>query len=136
MERNRSLYVLAIIFCTISALGQDQTVGPNGEGSFIAGPQGVPVMVLNDANSWSQPLTIYKNSNIEIIIPDIRTAGWAASYASSFKKEGIYLTYLYIYGVKSHRTTRETLYVNTRTRIAVVLRTAFRSPSVVILAQV
>lgn len=129
MAAKQSLYVLALIFCTISAFGQSQTIGPNGEGSFIAGPQGVPVMVLNDANSWSQPLTIYKNSSIEIIIPDIRTAGWAASYAGSFKKEGIYLTYLYIYRVKSHRTIREILYVNTRTRIAVVIENAFTLPT-------
>jgi TonB family protein len=86
-------------------------------------------MVLNEANSWSQPLVISKNSDIELIIPDIRTAGWAASYASAFKKEGTYFTYLYIYGVQTHRTIRETLYVNTRTRIAVVIENAFTQPS-------
>jgi TPR repeat protein len=127
--RDRGLYALALILCTISALGQSQIIGPNGEGSFIAGPQGVPVKVLNEANSWSQPLVAFKNSEIELIIPDIRTAGWAASYASAFKKEGTYFTYLYIYGVQSHRTIRETLYVNTRTRIAVIIENAFTAPT-------
>src|ERR1035438_7408153 len=126
--RNRSLYALALIFCTISALGQDQTIGPNGEGSFIAGLQGIPVQVLNEANSWSQPLVVFRNKEIELIIPDIRPAGWAASYASAFTKEGTYFTYLYIYGVQSHRTTRETLYVNTRTKIAVVIESALTPP--------
>jgi hypothetical protein len=127
--RNRSLYALALIFCAISALGQDQTIGPNGEGSFIAGPQGTPLRVLNEANSWSQPLVVFKNSKIELIIPDIHTAGWAQSYASAFKKEGTYFTYLYIYGVQSHRTTRETLYVNTRTKIAVIIENALTPPT-------
>jgi hypothetical protein len=86
-------------------------------------------MVLNEADSWSQPLVAFKNAEIELIIPDIRTSGWAASYASSFKKEGTYVTYLYLYGVKSHRTIRELLYVNTRTRIAVTLRNAFTPPT-------
>jgi len=127
--RNRSLYALALIFCAISALGQDQTIGPNGEGSFIAGPQGAPLRVLNEANTWSQPLVVFKNSKIELIIPDIHTAGWAQSYASAFKKEGTYFTYLYIYGVQSHRTTRETLYVNTRTQIAVIIENALTPPT-------
>ncbi len=127
--RSRSLCDLALIFCAISAPGQSQTIGPNGEGSFIAGPEGVPVMVLNEANSWSQPLVVYKNRDIELIIPDIRTAGWAASYASAFKTEGTYFTYLYIYGVQSHHSIRETLYVNTRTKIAVVIENAFTPPS-------
>jgi TonB family protein len=127
--RDRSLYALALMFCASSALGQSQTIGPNGEGSFIAGPDGVPVMVLNEANSWIQPLVVFKNSEIELIIPDIRTAGWAASYASAFTKEGTYFTYLYIYGVQSHRTIREALYVNTRTRIAVVIESAFTPPT-------
>jgi hypothetical protein len=86
-------------------------------------------MVLNEANSWSQPLVVFKNSDIELIIPDIRTAGWDASYASAFKKEGTYFTYLYSYGVQSHRTIRKTLYVNTRTRIAVVIENAFTPPT-------
>lgn len=127
--RNRTLYVLALIFCSISALGQDQTIGPNGEGAFIAGLQGIPVRVLNEANSWSQPLVVFKNSKIELIIPDIRTASWAQSYASAFKKEGTYFTYIYIYGVQSHRTIRETLYVNTRTKIAVIIENALTPPT-------
>ena len=126
---NRSLYALALIVCAISALGQDQTIGPNGEGSFIAGPQGAPLRVLNEANTWSQPLVVFKNSKIELIIPDIHTVGWAQSYASAFKKEGTYFTYLYIYGVQSHRTTRETLYVNTRTKIAVIIENALTPPT-------
>jgi hypothetical protein len=31
---DRSLYAMALISCAISALGQNQTIGPNGEGSF------------------------------------------------------------------------------------------------------
>ncbi|MDE1155417.1 MAG: tetratricopeptide repeat protein [Acidobacteriaceae bacterium] len=126
---DRSLYALVLIFCTISVLGQSQTIGPNGEGSFIAGPEGMPLRVLNEANSWSQPSVVFKNNKIEIFIPDIRTAGWAQSYASAFKKEGTYFTYLYIYGVQSHRTIRETLYVNTRTKIAIVIENALAPPT-------
>jgi hypothetical protein len=121
---DRCLYALALIFCTVSGFGQNQTIGPNGEGSFIAGPQGVPVRVLNEGNSWSEPLVVFKNSEIELIVPDIRTHGWAASYANAFKKEGNYFTYLYVYGVQSHRTMREALYVNTRTKIAIVVEGA------------
>ena len=127
--RNRSLYALALIFCTVSAFGQNQTIGPNGEGSFIVGPSGVPVSVLNEGNSWSPPLVVFKNSEIELIVPDIRTPGWAASYANAFKKEGNYFTYLYIYGVQSHRTIREALYVNTRTKIAIVIENALTPPT-------
>jgi Sel1 repeat len=126
---DRSLFVLVLIFGTISALGQSQTIGPNGEGSFVAGPEGIPLRVLNEANSWSQPSVVFKNSKIEILIPDIRTAGWAQSYASAFKKEGTYFTYLYIYGIQSHRTIREALYVNTRTRIAIVVENALVPPT-------
>jgi TPR repeat protein len=126
---DRSLYALALFLCAISALGQSQTIGPNGEGSFIAGPEGIPLRVLNEANSWSQPSVVFKNSRIEILIPDIRTPGWAQSYASAFKKEGIYFTYLYIYGVQSHGTIRETLYVNTRTKIAIVIENALAPPT-------
>lgn len=129
MMRDRSLYVLALIFCTLSAFGQNQPIGPNGEGSFIAGPEGIPLRVLNEANSWSQPSVVFKTSKIEIFIPDIRTAGWAQSYASAFKKEGTYVTYLYLYGVQSHRTIRETLYVNTRTKIAIVIENALAPPT-------
>jgi uncharacterized protein len=126
---DRCLYALALIFCTVSGFGQNQTIGPNGEGSFIAGPQGVPVRVLNEGNSWSEPLVVFKNSEIELIVPDIRTPGWAASYANAFKKEGNYFTYLYVYGVQSHRTMREALYVNTRTKIAIVVENALTPPT-------
>ena len=125
---NRSLYALTLIFCTISALGQDQTIGLNGEGSFIPGPQGVPILVLNDGDVWTQPLVVFKNSDIEIIIPDIRTSNWAALYAVAFKKEGTYPMPFYIYGIKSHRTMRELLYVNTRTKVAVVVTNGLTPP--------
>ncbi len=124
----RSLCCAASILCAISAQIHSQTVGPNGEGSFVPGPNGAPRLVLNEANSWTQPLVVYRNSELELIIPDIRTTAWAASYADSFKQEGIYLTYLYLYGVKSHRTIRELLYVNTRTKIGVIVRNAFTPP--------
>lgn len=69
-----SLYALALIFCTIAAFGQSQTVGPNGEGSFIAGPEGIPLRVLNEANSWSQPSAVFKNNKIEIFSHGITPA--------------------------------------------------------------
>lgn len=125
----RTTFSLAFILGAIYAFGQNQAVGPSGEGSFIAGPQGVPRMVLNESGSWSQPLVVFRNKDLELIIPDIRTTGWAASYANAFKREGTYLTYLYLYGVKTHRTVRELLYVNTRTKIAVILRNAVTPPT-------
>ena len=74
-------------------------------------------------------MVVFRNADLELIIPDIRTTGWAASYANAFKREGTYLTYLYLYGVKTHRTVRELLYVNTHTKIAVILRNAVTPPT-------
>jgi hypothetical protein len=71
---------------------------------------------------------VFKNSDIEIIIPDIRTSNWAALYAVAFKKEGTYPMPFYIYGIKSHRTMRELLYVNTRTKVAVVVTNGLTPP--------
>jgi uncharacterized protein (DUF1501 family) len=127
--RHRILYTLALIIRTTFATGQSETIGPNGEGSFVAGPEGKLLRGLNEANSWSQPSVVFKNSKIELLIPDIRTAGRAQSYASAFKKEGTCFASLYIYGIQSHRTIRETLYVNTRTKIAIVIENALAPPT-------
>jgi hypothetical protein len=102
--RNVWLQTLILTFCAVSVLGQNDIIGPSGEGSFITGLLGVPRLVLNEGGSWTNPLLVFKNSEIEIFIPDITVPGWAASYAEDFRENGTYFTYLYVYGRKSHRT--------------------------------
>jgi hypothetical protein len=130
-------WILAIIllFGAISAFGQNEQIGPNGEGSFIAGPLGLPASVLNEGGSWTRPLLIYKNSEIEIFIPDIRNPSWAAWFAEDFRDNGTYSTFLYLYGRKSHRTIRELVSVFTRTKMALVVSNIFSPPDLVDLSK-
>jgi hypothetical protein len=118
----RKEWIPALIFLigTLASCGQNQQVGPNGEGSFIAGSSGEPTSVLNEGGSWTRPILIYKNTEIEIFIPDITSPSWAAWFAEDFRDDGTYSTYLYLYGRGSHRTIRESVSVFTRTKVAIV----------------
>lgn len=107
---------LALMLTVTSAVARAQD-----EGSIVPGPQGRPISVLNEGNTWSAPLRVFKNSRFEMYIPDIRTQGWAQSYGDAFKKTGNYVVFIYSYNLHTHTTNRQTAYVNTRTKIAYVI---------------
>jgi hypothetical protein len=107
---------LALMLTVTSAVARAQD-----EGSIVPGPEGRPISVLNEGNTWSAPLRVFKNSRFEMYIPDIRTQGWAQSYGDAFKKTGNYVVFIYSYNLHTHTTNRQTAYVNTRTKIAYVI---------------
>lgn len=112
--------LVAVIASSALCLSQDATSG--GPDSIIAGPFGEPRMVMSEGGEWSYPIKVFADSKVETFVPDITSPGWVSWHVAEFRQEGTYFTYLYIYHRKSRNTGRETVYVNTRTNTAMIVR--------------
>jgi hypothetical protein len=98
----------------MDALSQEP---PNG---VIAGPFGVPRLVVNDAGVWKDPIEVYSDAKVRVFIPDITDPAWAQWYAASFREKGTYFSYFYVYGRKTRAVTRMLIAVDTKANTATV----------------
>ena len=78
-----------------------------GQALIIAGPEGRPAMVRDEAGNWSTPIRIYGDPDVEMFIPDITSAGWVSWHAAQFRQTGIYFVSLYSYCKNDHACKRE-----------------------------
>jgi hypothetical protein len=79
-------------------------------------------MVMSEGGEWSYPIKVFADSELETFVPDITSQGWISWHIAEFREKGTYVTYLYIYHRKSRNTGRETVYVDTRSGTAVIVR--------------
>lgn len=108
----------ALFLAVINANAQDTTTG--GLDSIIAGPYGIPKMVMNEGGGWDIPMKVYRDEKVEVFIPDITKPGWLQWHVSEFRQKGTYFVYLYIYGRASRSIKRELVHIDTRTNTAIV----------------
>ena len=120
MTRMRIPIIVLFFAVSMALLGQDLTSG--GPDSIIGGPFGEPRMVMSEGGEWSYPIKVFANSEVETFVPDITSPGWVSWHVAEFVQSGTYVTYLYIYHRNSHRTSRETINVDTRSNSAIIAR--------------
>lgn len=112
-----SFIALWLLTLPAQARAQEAPCGPsaaNPEG-YIAGPYGVPLRVMDDFGCWTVPIEVYASPKVRIFIPDITKPGWISWHIQQFRDTGVYFTDVYTYHIRSERTARQLLVVNTRT---------------------
>lgn len=73
--------------CLCAASGQDSP--------FVRGPFGEPIRVADEGGNLTVPITVYQDSRIEILIPDITSEGWAQWHIGQYRAEGKYWVIVY-----------------------------------------
>jgi hypothetical protein len=87
-----ALFSLAVIFA-----------GAQEDGILvIAGPFGTPVSVRDLGGTWSTPILIYSDADLETFVPDITTPGWIFWFGGRFQQTGMYTVYLYTHYKNDH----------------------------------
>jgi hypothetical protein len=99
MKTLARLAILIVILRTSSFSQQFTTSGPE---LVKAGPFGRPILVMDDGDKWSIPILIYKDSEIEILVPDITTTVWVQWNVERFRKTGAFSTRLYAFFKNDH----------------------------------
>lgn len=60
-------------------------------------PFGRPIAVMDEADNWSIPISLYSDSEVEMFVPDITTEGWIAWHIKQFRETGKYGVYVYTF---------------------------------------
>ena len=58
--------IIALAVSSISSFAQDITSG--GPDSVIAGPFGVPRLVMNEGGLWEEPIKIFENEKVTTFV--------------------------------------------------------------------
>jgi TonB family protein len=104
-------FAASVLGFPIHSLPQDMSSG--GADSVVAGPYGVPRLVMNEGGFWEEPIKVFENEQVITYVPDITTSGWAQWHIATFRAEGSYFTYLYVYRKDTRVTARVTITVYT-----------------------
>ena len=73
--------------CLRAASGQDSPI--------VRGPFGKPVGLYDEGGNLTSPITVYEDSQVEILIPDITSEGWSQWHVDQYRAEGKYWVTLY-----------------------------------------
>jgi TPR repeat protein len=73
--------------CLRAASGQDSPI--------VRGPFGKPVGLYDEGGNLTIPITVYEDSQVEILIPDITGEGWTQWHTDQYRTEGKYWVTLY-----------------------------------------
>lgn len=53
----------------------------------VAGPSGVPLQIEDEYGSWSIPITVYQDKDVDIMIQDVTSPGWIAWNSPGYLKD-------------------------------------------------
>jgi len=95
MGRRLKTAGLLLALCAVSTTAVSQEL-------LKSGPNGRPVMVMDEAGNWSAPIQIYSDLDSESFIPDITAPGWIQWHAAQFRQQGTYSVYVYSYYKNDH----------------------------------
>lgn len=114
------LRAIPVCFLVLLAFSQTTMGQTDTNIGVVAGPFGVPRLVLDEGGNWVEPIKVYSDSNREIFIADITSPAWAQWHVEEFKQKGTYMVCLYIYNRQTDATSKEFVYMNTRSNSAVI----------------
>jgi TonB family protein len=105
---------------------------PSARGqNVIAGPYGVPRMVMDDTGTWQEPIPIFENAKMKVFIPDITGASWAAWHVQRRGEHDFsYFLDVYTYYPEKRATVSELINVDTRDPNHLVVTTLLARKSV------
>ena len=87
-DRARGICLFLLPFaCLSAASGQDSPI--------VRGPFGEPVGLYDEGGNQTIPITVYEDSRVEILIPDITGEGWTQWHIDQYRAEGKYWVILY-----------------------------------------
>jgi hypothetical protein len=90
----KALFLCALCWATtVSAFGQE---------ALKLGPFGKPILVMDESGNWSIPINLYSDSDVDVFIPDITTAGWISWHATQFRQTGIFLVSVFSFYKNDH----------------------------------
>ena len=116
------LSVVVIFVSSALAVGEQQV-----QDSVVAGPYGVPRMVLDDTNTWQEPIEIFADAKMRVFIPDITGPMWAAWHVKRVGAHDFtYFLDVYTYYPDKRQTAVELIYVDTSKPSQIVSRSPLR----------
>ena len=103
----KALFLCALCWATtVSAFGQE---------ALKLGPFGKPILVMDEAGNWSIPINLYSDSDVDVFIPDITTAGWISWHATQFRQTGIFLVSVFSFYKNDHLCRKDRIPVGHET---------------------
>lgn len=107
MKLHCSTSLLAVFFLLVSISAFPQCEKYSDSCLIQVGPFGRPLQVRDEFSNWKIPISVYRDSEVEIFIPDITNAGWSAWNIEKFRQTGEYEVTLYSHFKSSAFCRRE-----------------------------
>ncbi|MDR3575468.1 MAG: hypothetical protein P4L50_16530 [Anaerolineaceae bacterium] len=107
MKVHRCIAPLAIFFLLVSISAFPQGAGYSDSRLIQVGPFGRPLQVQDEFSNWKIPISVYRDSEVEMFIPDITDAGWSAWNIEKFRRTGEYTVTVYSHFKNSDFCRRE-----------------------------
>jgi TonB family protein len=107
MHPARLLFLASILVSGVLAFA-------DGQQDVITGPYGVPRMVLDDTDTWQEPIEVFADAKMRVFIPDITGPSWAAWHVKKVgARDFAYFLDVYTYYPNKQETAVELIYVDT-----------------------
>jgi TonB family protein len=114
MHPARLLFLASILVSGVFAFADDGQAFADGQQDVITGPYGVPRMVLDDTDTWQEPIEVFADAKMRVFIPDITGPSWAAWHVKKVgTRDFAYFLDVYTYRPDKRATAVELIYVDT-----------------------
>lgn len=79
-----------------------------GQELLQPGLSGRPLTVMDEAENWSVPISVYSDQDTEMFIPDVTRPGWVQWHAAEYRRDGTYTVSLFSF-YKTNRFCRQNM---------------------------